>query len=115
MITVSVFIDLLRETGAKTVVWTALYEPWIADRDSNLKSKLESRGIKVRLLNSSLILKKVFEKPQIFVFPFSRFMLNTAIYSIYQMRLLLVTPNKVLDLLPILWNVARTAQVPDPQ
>ena len=114
MTTDSVFIDLLRETGAKTVVWTALYEPWIADRDLNLKSKLESRGIKVCLLNSSLILREVFEKPQIF-FLFSRFMLNTAIYSIYQMRLLLVTPNKVLDLLPILWNVARTAQVQDPQ
>ena len=44
------------------MVWTALYEPWIADRDSNLKSKLESRGIKVCLLNSSLILRKVIEK-----------------------------------------------------
>ena len=68
MITDSVFIDLLRETGAKTVVWTALYEPWIADRDRNLKSKLESRGIKVRLLNSSLILRKVFEKKTQIVF-----------------------------------------------
>ena len=66
MITDSVFIDLLRETGAKTVVWTALYEPWIADRDRNLKSKLESRGIKVCSLNSSLILKKVFEKTLFF-------------------------------------------------
>ena len=70
MITDSVFIDLLRETGAKTVVWTALYEPWIADRDHNLKSKLESRGIKVCLLNSSLILRKIYEKPQIFYFFF---------------------------------------------
>ena len=66
MIIDSVFIDLLRETGAKTVVWTALYEPWIVDRDLNLKSKLESRGIKVCLLNPSLILREVFEKPQIF-------------------------------------------------
>ena len=98
------------------MVWTALYEPWIADRDRNLKSKLESRGIKVRLPNSSLILRKIFEKKTThIIFLFSRFMLNTAIYSIYQMRLLLVTPNKVLDLLPILWNVARMAQVPDPQ
>ena len=44
----AVFNDLLRETGAKTVVWTALYEPWIMERDQMLKSKLESRGIKVR-------------------------------------------------------------------
>ena len=69
-ITDSVFIDLLRETGAKTVVWTALYEPWIADRDSNLKSKLESRGIKVCLLNSSFILRKVFEKKNQIIFFF---------------------------------------------
>ena len=43
----AVFHELLQETGAKSVVWTALYEPWIMERDDKLKSKLESRGIKV--------------------------------------------------------------------
>ena len=51
LLTDSVFVDLLRKTGAKTVVWTALYEPWIAERDQKLKSKLESRGIKVKPSN----------------------------------------------------------------
>ena len=55
MFTDSVFVDLLRETGAKTVVWTALYEPWIAERDQKLKSKLESRGIKVKPSNLALL------------------------------------------------------------
>merc|ERR1712241_35829 len=47
--------DLLRETGARTVVWTALYEPWIMKRDQKLKSKLESRGIKVHAEHSYLL------------------------------------------------------------
>jgi len=51
----AVFHDLLRETGAKTVVWTALYEPWIMERDQMLKSKLESRGIKVQIEHSYLL------------------------------------------------------------
>jgi len=51
----TVVYDLLRETGARTVVWTALYEPWIMKRDQMLKSKLESRGIKVHVEHSYLL------------------------------------------------------------
>ena len=36
-----ILLDLIQETGAKTVVWTALYEPWILKRDQNIESTLK--------------------------------------------------------------------------
>ena len=53
--TAQILFDLLQETGAKTVVWTDLYEPWILDRDEIIESKLQSRGIQVHIEHSYLL------------------------------------------------------------
>ena len=50
-----ILTDLAQETGAKTVVWTALYEPWVAARDHEVEAKLNGRGIKVYVEHSYLL------------------------------------------------------------
>ena len=45
--TLGILTDLIQETGAKTVVWTALYEPWLEARDREVEAKLKGRGVKV--------------------------------------------------------------------
>ena len=53
--TAQILLDLVKESGAKTVIWTALYEPWILDRDAIIQSKLKSRGIQVHIEHSYLL------------------------------------------------------------
>ena len=53
--TTQILFDLLQESGAKTVIWTTLYEPWILDRDEIIQSKLKSRGIQVHIEHSYLL------------------------------------------------------------
>ena len=50
-----ILLDLIQETGAKTVVWTALYEPWILKRDQNIESTLKAKGIEVHVEHSYLL------------------------------------------------------------
>ena len=50
-----ILTDLAQETGAKTVVWTALYEPLVAARDHEVEAKLKGRGIKVYVEHSYLL------------------------------------------------------------
>ena len=40
----SELLNIARETGAKTVIWTALYEPYLVDRDRKIKKELEKLG-----------------------------------------------------------------------
>ena len=47
--------ELIRETGAKTVVWTALYEPWIKERDDKIQYRLNGMGIEVYVEHSYLL------------------------------------------------------------
>jgi len=48
-------INVVKETGAKTVVWTALYEPWILERDAKIKYKLNGMGVTVDVEHSYLL------------------------------------------------------------
>lgn len=43
----SELLNLVRETGAKTVVWTALYEPLLVSRDREIKKALEKIGVEI--------------------------------------------------------------------
>lgn len=49
--------DLVRETGAREVVWNRLYEPFHIARDKSIKASLESRGVKVQSFNASLLVE----------------------------------------------------------
>ena len=40
-------LSLVKETGAKCVVWTALYEPCIVSRDGDIRRGLERAGVEV--------------------------------------------------------------------
>jgi len=53
--TLGIINELLQETGAKTVVWTALYEPWLESRDQEIRTKLEKRGVEVHVEHSYLL------------------------------------------------------------
>ena len=48
-------MSLVRETGAKTVVWTALYEPWILERDAKIRYRLNGIGVNVHIEHSYLL------------------------------------------------------------
>lgn len=43
---------LIAETGAGSVVATALYEPWLKERDDNVWETLEKQGIKCHVYHS---------------------------------------------------------------
>ena len=43
----SELLNMVRETGAKTVVWTALYEPFLVSRDGDIKKGLQKFGVEV--------------------------------------------------------------------
>ena len=51
----TVLTDLIRETQATSVYWNRCYEPAVIDRDTELKTKLRSRGIEVRSFNAALL------------------------------------------------------------
>ena len=48
-------LSFVSETSATDVVWTALYEPTLAERDSTIKTALEDIGIKVHVEHSYLL------------------------------------------------------------
>ena len=48
-------INVIKETGAKTIIWTALYEPWILERDAKIKYKLNGMGVTVDVEHSYLL------------------------------------------------------------
>ncbi|MFN0117435.1 MAG: cryptochrome/photolyase family protein [Elusimicrobiota bacterium] len=50
-----VIIELLKETGAKSVYWNRRYEPALIKRDSEIKSTLKEMGVKAESFNGSLI------------------------------------------------------------
>lgn len=43
---------LITETGAASVVATALYEPWLKERDDSMWEKLEKQGVKCHIYHS---------------------------------------------------------------
>ncbi|XP_077600778.1 deoxyribodipyrimidine photo-lyase-like isoform X1 [Stigmatopora nigra] len=43
---------LLKETGARTVLANALYEPWLKERDDEVMSKLQKDGIQCKMFHS---------------------------------------------------------------
>ena len=45
----------VKENGASDVVWTALYEPHLMERDRELASQLERRGVRVNIQHSYLL------------------------------------------------------------
>ncbi|MEO1038095.1 MAG: deoxyribodipyrimidine photo-lyase [Pseudomonadota bacterium] len=47
--------DLIDKTGADTVVWNRLYEPWARERDGALKTCLSEMGIQARSYNGALL------------------------------------------------------------
>ena len=46
---------LVAETGARSVFWNRLYEPWATARDATLKQTLKARGVAVTSFNGSLL------------------------------------------------------------
>jgi len=48
-------VSLVQETGARDVVWTALYEPHLADRDANIEKALGRLGVRVHVEHSYLL------------------------------------------------------------
>lgn len=44
--------ELVKETGAKTVLANALYEPWLKERDDVLVSALQKDGVECRIFHS---------------------------------------------------------------
>ena len=48
-------LNLIKETRAKTIVWTALYEPWIVERDERIRYRLNGLGVKVHTEHSYLL------------------------------------------------------------
>lgn len=47
--------QLLKETGAKNLVFTALYEPFLAKRDNRIMKSLEAIGVKSHVFHSYLL------------------------------------------------------------
>lgn len=45
----------VEEAGAGAVYWNRLYEPWAMRRDSEIKSALRARGVRVESFNGSLL------------------------------------------------------------
>ena len=48
-------LSLVKETGSTNVVWTALYEPWILERDNKIQYRLNGLGVKVHIVHSYLL------------------------------------------------------------
>lgn len=44
--------DLVKETGAKTVLANAVYEPWLKERDDGLVTALRKDGVDVKMFHS---------------------------------------------------------------
>lgn len=44
--------DLIKETGARTVLANAVYEPWLKERDDAVVSALQKDGVKFRMFHS---------------------------------------------------------------
>ncbi|XP_018519383.1 deoxyribodipyrimidine photo-lyase [Lates calcarifer] len=44
--------ELIKETGARTVLANALYEPWLKERDDTVVSALQKDGVECRMLHS---------------------------------------------------------------
>lgn len=42
----------MKETGARTVVANALYEPWLKDRDEAVAAALRKSGVECKMLHS---------------------------------------------------------------
>ena len=68
--TLGIINELLQETGAKTVVWTALYEPWLESRDQEIRTKLEKRGVEVHVEHSYLLHRPGMAINSFFLFAF---------------------------------------------
>ena len=47
--------QLIKETGADTVVWNRRYEPHIIDRDAEIKASLKAAGLEAKSFNSTLL------------------------------------------------------------
>jgi len=45
----------IAETGATSIYWNRLYEPWAVRRDSEIKTRLRGFGLKVESFNASLL------------------------------------------------------------
>jgi deoxyribodipyrimidine photo-lyase len=50
-----IILDILDRLDIKEIFWNRCYEPWRIKRDTNIKKKLELKGIKVNTLNGSLL------------------------------------------------------------
>ena len=48
-------VKLVQETGAKDVVWTALYEPALKERDDRIENSLKKMGVKVTIEHGYLL------------------------------------------------------------
>ncbi|XP_019743950.1 uncharacterized protein LOC109526834 [Hippocampus comes] len=44
--------ELVRETGARTVLANALYEPWLKERDDEVVSRLQKDGVRCKMFHS---------------------------------------------------------------
>ncbi|KAF3854745.1 hypothetical protein F7725_022800 [Dissostichus mawsoni] len=44
--------ELVRETGARTVLANALYEPWLKERDDDVESALQKDGVECKMYHS---------------------------------------------------------------
>ena len=51
----SVLSILAEETGADSIVWNRLYDPWTVARDRSLKAALEAQGINCKSYNLAMI------------------------------------------------------------
>ncbi len=47
--------NIIKETGANTVVWNRMYEPWAVARDKDIKAKLEDKDITVKSFKANLL------------------------------------------------------------
>jgi|LNFM01.2.fsa_nt_gb deoxyribodipyrimidine photo-lyase len=50
-----VFDKLIAETGAGTVLWNRLYEPWAIARDTAIKGQIAARGLTAESFNAALL------------------------------------------------------------
>ena len=53
--TISVLLDLIASTGAKTLHWNNVYEPWLLQRDDTIERLLVENGVIVRRHKGSLL------------------------------------------------------------
>jgi len=51
----SILDDVIGRTGAKSVFWNRLYEPWAIRRDGEIKASLRERGLTVESFNGALL------------------------------------------------------------